>query len=218
MAVEHNHIEENPVKGIAKRKESGPRTRYLSDAEVARFLPILRTEVDKGNPSAQAILVLFLTGLRRSECLGMRFEHLDLGQRGTLFIPHPKNGQPRTVPLNSLAIELLKTIRDQRGHKSEFVFPSKSGSGHMTETRKTLATLQKRAGIDRPITTHDLRRGFSSMLANSGQDLRTIGELIGHRDLATTRRVYAHLENGTLRKASETIVTKVEGLLSSQSG
>lgn len=213
MAVELGHIKENPARGIAKRKENGPRTRYMNDQEVARFLPVLLDEVGKGNMSAQVIYTLFLSGLRRSEVMAMRWENLDLDDRGTLFIPCPKNGQPRTVPLNSLAIGILKDIRVARGDHGAYVFPAPSASGHVTDIRKTLATLKKRAEIHQNLTTHDLRRGFSSMLANCGEDLRTIGDLIGHKDIKTTQRVYAHLASNTLRRASEKIVTKVEELL-----
>jgi site-specific recombinase XerD len=51
------------------------------------------------------------------------------------------------------------------------------------------------------------------MLANVGGDLRTIGELIGHKDIRTTQKVYAHLGNKSLQTASELIVTKVEELM-----
>jgi site-specific recombinase XerD len=55
------------------------------------------------------------------------------------------------------------------------------------------------------------------MLAAMGEDLRTIGELIGHKDFRTTQRVYAHLGSSKLQKASERIAGKVEELLTAPS-
>lgn len=93
------------------------------------------------------------------------------------------------------------------------MFPSRSKPGHTGDIRKALERIKKKANIE-GITTHDLRRGFSSMLVQMGEDLRTIGELIGHKDFRTTQKVYAHLGNNKLRQASERIAGKVEELLS----
>lgn len=212
-AIDYEYMTINPARGIPKCKENGPRTRYMDDDEVTRFLHVLKEEVEKGNPSAQALYLLFLTGMRRSEVLSMAWENVSL-DRKTAFIPKPKNGQPRTAPLNSFAVQLLRTIKERRGHHSPFVFPSKSKSGHMHEVRKTLNSIKAQAKVEN-LRTHDLRRGFASMLANSAGDcdLRTIGELIGHKDIRTTQKVYAHLGNKSLLDASELIVTKVEELM-----
>lgn len=217
-AIEFDLMTSNPTKGIKKLKENGPRTRYMDDDEVTRFLHVLNTEVEKGNLSAQAIYVLFFSGLRRSEVLSARWENLSL-ERGTLFIPKPKNGQPRTAPLNSFAVQMLRKIKEERGHNSPFIFNSRAKSGHMHEVRKTLKSIMKQSNIE-CLTTHDLRRGFASMIANidgGGVDLRTIGELIGHKDIRTTQRTYAHLANKSLQNASELLVTKVEGLMAANS-
>lgn len=215
-AIEFEYMATNPTRGIPKCKENGPRTRYMDDDEVTRFLHALKAEVEKGNLSAQAIYVLFFSGLRRSEVLSARWENLNL-DRGTLFIPKPKNGQPRTAPLNSFAVQMLKKIKEGQTCHSEFIFPSRAVSGHMHETRKTLKAIMKQAKVEN-LTTHDLRRGFASMIANcGGADLRTIGELIGHKDIRTTQKVYAHLGNQSLQDASELLVTKVEELMAAHS-
>ncbi len=199
-AVETGHATENPAVGIPKFKEGGPRTRFLANDELNRFNAALLTKLEEEDQSAQAIFLLLATGQRRNEILSLRWENLDL-ENGTGFLPNPKGGRARHFPLNSAAVELLTKMRSKRG-SSPWVFPSDSKSGHQKDVRRTLKTICQISGVEN-IRTHDLRRSFASGLANKGVSAMAIRDLLGHQDVRTTQRVYAHLGLGTLRDACE---------------
>jgi site-specific recombinase XerD len=85
---------------------------------------------------------------------------------------------------------------------SPWLFPSSSKAGHQKDLRRTLKTICEAAGVE-GLRTHDLRRSFASGLANKGASAMAIRDLLGHQDVRTTQRVYAHMGLGTLRDACE---------------
>ena len=209
-AIDYGHIELNPTRQIRKCQENGPRTVHLKDEEAARFHAELTKEVERHNPSAEALCLLFLTGLRKSETYGLTWKQVDL-DKATIFIPFPKNGIPKTIPMNSLALKLVKDIHRYRGAHSRFLFPGSGKSGHIRETRKTFRMIKELSGVN-DLRPHDLRRSFATILYNQGESLSTIGKLLGHEDLRTTEKVYAHLQSDTLRTTSERFVEKLISL------
>jgi site-specific recombinase XerD len=79
----------------------------------------------------------------------------------------------------------------------------------MMDPRKPLARAMVRAGIT-DLRPHDLRRSFASLAVNAGVDIYQIKDLLGHSDVSVTQRAYAHLQQKTLRSASE-VVAKTLG-------
>lgn len=209
-AIDYGHIEVNPTKQVRRCKENGPRVTFMCDDETSRFHKELLKEVDKKVLSAEALYLIFLTGMRRTEALSLTWKQIDL-DNCLIHIPNPKNGIAKTIPLNSFAVGLIKDIQRERGTQSSFLFPGRGKTGHLTEVRKTLKALKERANVAE-LVTHDLRRLFASALANQGESLRNIGALLGHKNLKTTEKVYAHLTGHTLRASSEKFVEKLNSL------
>jgi integrase len=111
--------------------------------------------------------------------------------------------------LNSLAHELLRKIKEEAEPGCPWVFPARVGDGHMVDPRKPLARAMARAGIT-DLRPHDLRRSFASLAVNAGVDIYQIKDLLGHSSVTVTQRVYAHLQQDTLRSASEVVGKTLE--------
>ncbi|MRR54178.1 MAG: site-specific integrase [Deltaproteobacteria bacterium] len=211
LAIKCDLLEKNPVKSVKKFKEADPRERYLSGDELGRFLVALNVEA--GKTAANAIVMLLLTGLRRMELFSLRWTEVDLS-RATIRLLHTKSGSGRTVVLNSSALNILQKIHQDAAPGCPWVFPAYRGDGHLVDVRKALARAMARANIS-DLRPHDLRRSFASLGINAGVDLYQIKDLLGHSSVAVTQRAYAHLQQNTLRSASE-VVAKTVGAASSK--
>jgi len=84
-----------------------------------------------------------------------------------------------------------------------FLFPSDSKEGHMLDFKSSWKNICKLAKLE-DVRVHDLRHTYASLLINNGISLSVIGRLLGHKEVSTTAR-YAHLNDETLRKASNII-------------
>jgi len=117
----------------------------------------------------------------------------------------------RTVSLNSnsVAHELLKKIHAEAVPGCAWVFPARVGNGHLVDVRKPLARAMARAKLQ-DLRPHDLRRSFASLAVNAGVDIYQVKDLLGHSSVAVTQRAYAHLQQDTLRTASEVVAKTVE--------
>ncbi len=119
-------------------------------------------------------------------------------------ILHTKNGRTRVVVLNSLALELMKNIHADAEPGCPYVFPARTGDGHLIDIRKPLKRAMLRANLV-DLRPHDLRRSFASLAVNAGVDIYQIKDLLGHSSVAVTQKAYAHLQQKTLRSASEVV-------------
>jgi len=174
------------------------RERFLTAEETQRLLEALDT--DQNQTAARSIKLLLLTGARRNEITGAKWEYIDW-QNKTLLVPCSKSGRPRFIQLNSAALELLRSLPREAGNG--FIFPSPvtgrpSASLHFPWTR-----IRKRAGLTE-FRLHDLRHSFASFLVNKGVSIYIVQGLLGHANVRATQR-YAHLANETLSDAAELI-------------
>lgn len=141
--------------------------------------------------------VLYGSGLRISEALGLDFVHLDLDQGLVRVLG--KGRKERIVPLTPAAVEGLQRYLEQRGAfnprpQEQAVFLGKRGRrlarSQAGEIVKHMAAL---AGVPTNISAHTLRHSFASHLLQAGADLRSVQELLGHARISTTQR-YTHLD------------------------
>ena len=142
-----------------------------------------------------------LTGARRNEALGARWDMFDLDV-GVWVKPssHTKQRKEHRVPLSGSARQLLLGIRATA--VGPYVFPGRL-DGPLTDVKRTWAAVCGRADI-RNCRLHDLRHTYASILANDGLSLQVIGALLGHTQTQTTAR-YAHLLDNSLRAATERV-------------
>jgi integrase/recombinase XerD len=169
----------------------------LSEADVDMLLAAPIVDDQLGLRDRAMLEVLYATGLRVSELVGLHSGQVNLRQ-GVVRVTG-KGGKERLVPLGDEAVAWLQRYADQaRGHllggrASNALFVSRRG-GAMT--RQTFWHLIKRyarrAGIQGKLSPHTLRHAFATHLLNHGADLRVVQLLLGHSDIATTQ-IYTHV-------------------------
>jgi len=204
LAQRWRMLDTNPCKGIERNTEYH-RRRYLSGDELVRLTQALAKHPDQ--QVANAVRIMLLTGARRGEVLGMRWDDVKLGTGIWSKLPSStKQKEHHQVPLSAPALQLLSEIdkRQRRaGKRPKFVFPSNGATGHYVEIKKSWRQITKAAGIE-GLRIHDLRHSYASQLVSGGASLPLIGALLGHSNPATTAR-YAHLFHDPLRAATEKV-------------
>jgi integrase/recombinase XerD len=178
---------------------------FLSPDEVDRLLRQPRAETPRGCRDAAMLEALYATGLRVSELvsLPMSAVHLTEGwvkARG-------KGGKERLVPLGEQAVACLRAYLGgarealMHGRRCSQVFVNGRGQA-MTRQGfwKLLRRYARQAGITKPISPHTLRHSFATHLLERGADLRSVQQMLGHSDIATTQ-IYTHVLEARLRAA-----------------
>ena len=195
-------IVENPTAVVQLAPETH-RDRFLTEEETRRLLASLAE--DENQPVAQAILLLLLTGARRSEIIKAEWEHVDPLKR-TLLVPRSKSGKPRTITLNAHAVALLESVTRLNGNP--YVFPAPKTGRPSTSLYSPWHRIRCRAGLP-DVRLHDLRHSFASFLINKGVSLYVVQDLLGHTQIKTTQR-YAHLTQETLQDAAEVAASFID--------
>ncbi len=196
-------ITEDPMARIASTKLKRKLPGSLSEAEVDALLaePIREDPVEARDKAM--LELLYATGLRVSELVGLTLEQVSLRQ-GLVRITG-KGGKERLVPMGEVAVSeiesFLKLARAELlgGKQSDVVFPSKRAQMMTRQTfwhRIKLYAL--RAGISTGLSPHTLRHAFATHLLNHGADLRVVQLLLGHSSLSTTQ-IYTHVANARLQ-------------------
>ena len=196
-------VADNPCDRIDAPRLGRPLPGVLTEQEVERLLAAPDVETALGIRDRSMLEVLYATGLRVSELVGLRSEQVNLLQ-GVLRVIG-KGGRERLVPLGEPAIEWLERFlgwgrTEILGAKpSPALFPTGHGRAM---TRQAFWHLVKRyaqrAGISRGISPHTLRHAFATHLLDHGADLRVVQMLLGHRDITTTQ-IYTHVARERLK-------------------
>jgi len=185
-AVDWNKLDKNPCDKVQGPTLPPGRKRFLTPEE-------LRAILDHCDEWLRGlVLVLVLTGLRRSELLKLRWRDVDL-KHETLTLGVTKNGDDRIVDISPLALPVFEAI--ERKNADDMVFPDVV-PGELSRGFKKAC---KAAGVT-DVHLHDCRRTCGSWLRLSGAKLETIADCLGHRDLKMTR-IYARVDRGYLKDA-----------------
>ncbi len=178
-------LKENPVSKVPKEKEDNKRDRWLTQDDESRVV--------KYCPKWLRDIVVFAlnTGLRQDELLSLEWSRVSFA-RETIIINKTKNGKPRTVPLNQIAINILNQKAEEKIiSMKNLVFSTCNGTKILpSNLRRAFYCALKKAKIE-DFKFHDLRHSFATRLAQKGIDLYKIANLIGHEDIRMTQR-YAH--------------------------
>lgn len=195
---------DDPTASIQSPKPERPLPHSLSEQEVEALLAAPDTADTLGLRDRAMLELLYASGLRVSELVGLRHEQVNLRQ-GVLRITG-KGNKERLVPIGDEAVNWLQRYLAEargelvRGMPSDRVFVSRKAAGM---TRQAfwyrLRQYAEQAGIRSPLSPHTLRHAFATHLVNHGADLRVVQMLLGHSDLSTTQ-IYTHVARQRLKQ------------------
>lgn len=197
-------LREDPTAHIAMPKIGRSLPKSLTEEEVESLLSAPQVSDPLGHRDRTMLEVLYATGLRVSELVGLPVAavSLDMGVVRVLG----KGSKERLVPLGEEALDWIgRYLRGPRselldGRHSEALFVTRRG-GPMTRQAFWLRLKQHavRAGIGSAVSPHVLRHAFATHLLNHGADLRVVQMLLGHADISTTQ-IYTHVARERLKQ------------------
>lgn len=201
--IEEGLLEEDPTEGLRSPKVGRTLPTVLSPDEMEALLEAPRLDSPAYWRDRTILEVLYATGIRVSELIGLRITDLELDTRVcTVF---GKGAKERMVPLGRpacLAVErYLREVRPglDRGRGKGRVFLSRRGRPLPRTTVWTLVrSAALAAGIRATVSPHTLRHTFATHLLEGGADLFAVQELLGHEDVTTTQ-IYTHVDRKYLR-------------------
>jgi integrase/recombinase XerC len=196
------HVAVNPAKAIATPRRDRTLPRTLSVSEAGAVVEAKGREGALGARDRALLELLYATGLRVSELVGLRLEDVDLSARQVRTVG--KGRKERIVPFGRAAGDAMKAWLKERARlgpsaqRAERVFLN-ARAGPLTDrsVRRILDRAILSAGVGRHASPHALRHSFATHLLAAGADLRAIQELLGHASLSTTQK-YTHLDAGRL--------------------
>lgn len=178
-----------------KLKKSLPKTLSASDIDILLDID-LKTIFDYRNKAM--LELMYGAGLRISELISLTINDIDM--TNCVIRIMGKGSKEREIPLGEYSIYYLRLYLDrrsdlQKGKNCDRLFLNNHGLG-MTRQGffKNLKQLLKEKGLNPDVSPHTLRHSFATHLLNSGVDLRSIQEMLGHSDISTTK-IYTHVSN-----------------------
>jgi integrase len=193
-------IKHKPFRKVSREEENNEQERWLTLEEEKRLL--------ESCPEWLKDLITFNlnTGLRQDEQLSLSWSRVSLSRK-TILIQETKSGRPRSIPLNQTALNILELRAKTRSIKNDLVFFNSRGT--KIESHYLMRTFKeelRKVGIN-DFTWHGLRRTFATRLAHKGLDIYKISKLLGHEDVRTTQKRYAHHCSESLRDGVEILET-----------
>ncbi len=202
-------IKENQIKADPTELARAPKFRLefsasLSLEEVDQLLAAPEVKTPRGLRDKAMLELLYATGLRVSELVGLSVGAVDL--KVGLVRTFGKGGKERLVPLGHTAAEWLERYLSQarpkllKGRLSEVLFVGRAGKPLSRQAFwKNIKQIARQAGITAPVYPHALRHSFATHLLLGGADLRSVQMMLGHADIATTQ-LYTHYTREGLKR------------------
>jgi integrase/recombinase XerD len=202
------HRGDDPTAALEGPKRARPLPKVLSVDEVDRLIAAARHGSDDAGLSPVERMrsarlfclleIVYASGLRVSELVSLPKSAARSGTR--VLAIRGKGGRERLVPLTEAAGDAMRLYLERlreagRDLVGPFLFPAGSASGHLTRQAfaRDLKSVAIRAGLPAArVSPHVLRHAFASHLVQNGADLRSVQQMLGHADIATTQ-IYTHV-------------------------
>lgn len=193
----------NPVSIVKLPREDNRRTRFLTPHEAKELLCNLK---ERSEITWQISLLCLTAGLRPGEIFKLKGEHIDIANR-KLHVTFSKNGKARTVYIPEVTADMLKSKNIKAGQLA-FTY---SGNKQIKAISDTFTRVVKKMGFNIGISDpkdrlvfYSLRHTYASWMAQDGQPLALLSDLMGHSSVQMTMR-YIHLSPERKRAATATI-------------
>ncbi|MCH8028892.1 MAG: site-specific tyrosine recombinase XerD [Candidatus Dadabacteria bacterium] len=197
-------VEKDPTFLIKNPKSKQALPRVLSVEEIEKLLEAPEPTVREGTRDRAMFEVLYATGIRVSELVGLKLNSVNL-EMGFVIV-EGKGSKERIVPLGGKAQssigDYLAGSRQSllKGGHCDYLFVT-GRRKKMTRQGfwKLIKNYALKAGIGKAVTPHTLRHSFATHLLERGADLRTIQLMLGHSDISTTQ-IYTHIDKERLKE------------------
>ena len=202
-ALREKHVSTDPTLKLLTAKQAPRLPKTLSEAQVEALLAAPNTETPLGLRDRAMLELLYASGLRVSELVGLPMLSLNL-REGVLRITG-KGNKERLVPFGEEAADSLQNYLSQSRpvllgkQNSSAVFVTQQGTA-MSRVMfwKLIKKYALLADVHVPLSPHTLRHAFATHLLNHGADLRAVQMLLGHSDISTTT-IYTHVARERLK-------------------
>lgn len=198
-------IEHDPTAELRGPPRSRRLPNVLSRDEVTRLLAEPKGTDPLATRDRAMLELMYACGLRISETVGLLIGDVDV-EEGMLRA-RGKGSKERVVPVGSKALDAVEVYMRRARHTlvglsgEQHLFVNHRGAQLTRQgLHRIIRTYACRAGLDERMTPHTLRHTFATHLLTGGCDLRSLQEMLGHADLATTQ-VYTHLSAQRLKDA-----------------
>lgn len=188
-----------------------PQVTFLTTEELGRLISQPDTSKQNGLRDRAILELLFSSGLRVSELVGLDRDHINLKRRE--FMVRGKGQKDRPIFISDEAAAWIEKYLDKRTDNTKPLFIRYSGSKQVDNsgnfTRLTARSVQRMvsryallAGITKHVSPHTLRHSFATDLLMNGADLRSVQAMLGHSNIATTQ-IYTHVTDPHLKAVHE---------------
>lgn len=191
---------ENLALLLDRPKASKALPKVLSIDSVNKLLNVIDTSTPLGKRDAALFELIYSCGLRISEVCGLLMENLHINEQ--IIMVHGKGDKERIVPFGETAKEKLQVYLEEarpllvKNKTISNVFVNYQGNPISRKgVWKNFQELEALSGVSSKV--HTLRHSFATHLLSGGADLRSVQELLGHSDLATTQ-IYTHIDDKQL--------------------
>ena len=202
------YTDSNPAKPLRNPRKQQSLPHFLSKDEIAKLISAPDITTPMGQRDQAIFETMYSAGLRVSELVGINDTdlHLDEG----LIRVRGKGRKERFAPMGSYAVTAIDSWLKVRSlakndHKTDAAAVFVNRFGRRISTRSIGRILQKYiqlTGLDSRTSPHTLRHSFATHLLDSGAEIRSVQELLGHKSLVTTQ-IYTHLTTAKLKDVYE---------------
>lgn len=204
--VNNDLVKINYFSDISNPKKNKSLPHYLKDDEINKLFSIPDTSTALGQRNLLIIEMLYATGVRVSELVNIKLKDIDIYNDSIKI--RGKGNKERIVFFGSFCKSALEIYLDE-GRKeldkkgSIYLFLNKFGNKLSDRMiRNILDDLILKAGVEKHVHPHMIRHTFATDMLNSGADLMTVKELLGHESINTTS-IYTHVSNEQIRRVYE---------------
>ena len=191
-------VSSNPAKILLTPKLDKPLPHFLSEQEAVQIIESPSTNNTSNLRDKSIFEVLYSTGIRVSELVGLDIEDVDF--ISNIIRVMGKGRKERLVPIGDKALEALRLYIENRPKKDGVLFLNKNNT--RLTARSVCNIINKfvlKEAMAQHVTPHMFRHSFATHLLDHGADLRSVQELLGHVNLSTTQ-IYTHLTTDKLKK------------------